>query len=196
MGIAKYLVLTNTHDGSSSVQVLFTPIKVVCNNTLQMALQGTSNKVNIRHTKSVKDKLNTCRDILGISNLLSVELEGIATRMIDMKLNNDQVNRYLSKLVLDPKEFKKVFEDKGDIYKLVSTNKRNQLSALIQYNSLGAGQKEIANTVWGAYNTITGYQQNIKEYKSKDDKMEKIFFGTDAVLNQKAFNLALAAIKY
>ena len=49
--IDKYLLLTMSHDGTSSIQVMFTPIRVVCNNTLTLALGG-KNRVTIRHTKS------------------------------------------------------------------------------------------------------------------------------------------------
>ena len=61
----KYLLLSNSHDGGSSVQVKFTPIRVVCQNTLTMALsEGRS--IRIHHTKNLKERMAAARDALGI----------------------------------------------------------------------------------------------------------------------------------
>ena len=51
--IETYLVFTNTHDGSSGVKILFTPIRVICQNTLNAAIRGASNIVTFRHNQSV-----------------------------------------------------------------------------------------------------------------------------------------------
>lgn len=50
--IEKYIFLTTTHDGSGSITAAFTPIRVICQNTLSMALSSCSNVVKIRHTDS------------------------------------------------------------------------------------------------------------------------------------------------
>ena len=57
-----------SHDGSASIQAMFTPIRVVCNNTLDAALQLSKNKISIRHTKNAKSRLNEGVRILGLVN--------------------------------------------------------------------------------------------------------------------------------
>jgi phage/plasmid-like protein (TIGR03299 family) len=56
--IAQYLFLTTSHDGLGSITAAFTPIRIVCNNTLNAALQNHSGAIKIRHTVSAGDGLN------------------------------------------------------------------------------------------------------------------------------------------
>ncbi|MEI6291932.1 MAG: DUF932 domain-containing protein, partial [Chloroflexota bacterium] len=61
----KYLLLSNSHDGKSSVQIKFTPIRVVCQNTLTMALShGTT--VRIPHNQNIRKRLSDSERLLGI----------------------------------------------------------------------------------------------------------------------------------
>src|SRR5690625_2587441 len=65
--IDQYIFITNSHDGSSSVQAAFTPVRVVCNNTLSLALKNSIHKVNIRHTSSLKYRLEDAGRLMGRS---------------------------------------------------------------------------------------------------------------------------------
>jgi len=78
--IENYLFLTSSHDGLGSITIAFTPIRIVCNNTLNAALQNNTNCIKIRHTASAGEKLKQAQHMLGISNLLTVELEAIYNR--------------------------------------------------------------------------------------------------------------------
>ena len=62
--VEPYLCFTNAHDGSSGVKVCMTPIRVVCNNTLNMALSSAKRVWSMRHTESVHDRLDEARDCL------------------------------------------------------------------------------------------------------------------------------------
>ena len=61
-GIDDYILFTNTHDGSGAVMALFTPIRVICQNTLNAAIRGAQNKVAFKHTLNVNDKLEFTRE--------------------------------------------------------------------------------------------------------------------------------------
>ena len=54
--VESYLVFTNSHDGSTGVKILFTPIRVICENTLNAAIKNSTNYVSFRHTKNVNNK--------------------------------------------------------------------------------------------------------------------------------------------
>ena len=62
--VEPYLCFTNAHDGSSGVKVCMTPIRVVCNNTLNMALSSAKRVWSMRHTESVHDRLDEARNCL------------------------------------------------------------------------------------------------------------------------------------
>lgn len=55
--IEQYLFLTTSHDGSGSITAAFTPVRIVCNNTLNAALRKQSNAIKIRHTANAKERL-------------------------------------------------------------------------------------------------------------------------------------------
>lgn len=62
--VAPYLVFTNTHDGSGAVRVTLTSIRIVCNNTLNMALKGAKRVWSARHTGSITSKLDDAMETL------------------------------------------------------------------------------------------------------------------------------------
>ena len=73
--VEKYLFLTTSHDGFGSITAAFTPIRIVCNNTLHAALRNCTNSIKIRHTQNAKDRLEEAHKVMGISNRLSDSLE-------------------------------------------------------------------------------------------------------------------------
>ena len=83
--VNKYLLLTNSHDGSSHVRVKLTPIRVVCNNTLTAALQGAG-EVQISHTSNAVRDLEQAAAMLGLSNSLYEQLDVMFNSMAAKKI--------------------------------------------------------------------------------------------------------------
>ena len=85
-----YLLLTNSHDGSSSLKGLTTPIRVVCANTLRMALGDMRNSFSFRHTKNLTGKVAQARSILVQSynyvDAFQLEME----KLLDTEITNDR----------------------------------------------------------------------------------------------------------
>ena len=75
--IEQYLFFTTSHDGGGSITAAFTPVRIVCNNTLNAALRNHSNTFKIRHTANAKDRLEEAHKLMGITNQLSNQLEGV-----------------------------------------------------------------------------------------------------------------------
>jgi len=199
--IEKYLLLTMAHDGTASIQAMFTPIRVVCNNTLSYALSTSKHKVTVRHTKSAKDNLREAHKILGISNQLSNELNGIFNLMSKTKLEDKEVKRYIDQVVLSPADYSMVYLGKYDENnkliettrdEIVSTRAENTINGIEKYYYCGYGQntETTTGTLFGAYNAVTGYLQNIKKYSDEESKMVSIFDGTSKSMSEKAFSLA------
>src|SRR3954453_1837896 len=66
--IEQYLFLTTSHDGFGSITAAFTPIRIVCNNTLNAALRNHTNAFKIRHTANAKERLEEAHKLMGITN--------------------------------------------------------------------------------------------------------------------------------
>ena len=190
--IEKYLMLTMAHDGSGAIKAMFTPVRVVCQNTLQAALRGSKHCVSIKHTKSAQDNLKIAHEVLGITNQLSKELQSAFSTMSKTKMTDKKFKSYIEDIFLQPTELAKFRA--GEKEKL-STRMINQFDDILAYRQNGPGQKEIAGTVWGAYNAVTGFWSNVKNFDSDEARVQSNYFGTGDYYMKRAFTGALELIK-
>lgn len=97
--ISPYLVFSNTHDGSGSVKVALTPIRVVCNNTLNLALKGADRSWSMIHTGNITDKLDEARDTLFMAEQYMDSLGKEFERLRRQKVTDKQVKEYIEQLL-------------------------------------------------------------------------------------------------
>lgn len=97
--ISPYLVFSNTHDGSGAVRVAITPVRVVCSNTLNLALSTARRSWSMIHTGNIQDKLREAEDTLFLAEkyMDSLGKEFEALRM--KKLSEKQVEEYIEVLL-------------------------------------------------------------------------------------------------
>lgn len=97
--ISPYLLFSNTHDGSSAIKVALTPIRVVCQNTLNLALAGAKRSWSMIHTGDIREKMQEAKDTLFLAEKYMDELgkEFEALRM--KKLTDKQVMEYIEILL-------------------------------------------------------------------------------------------------
>ena len=205
--VENYLVFTNSHDGSSGVKILFTPIRVVCQNTLNAAIRGASNYVTFRHTNNVHSKIGIAQEILGISKIKVQETNEYYNFLNTIKVTDDQVVNYICGQVLTDEESFRLKEtghyNKELVYRSfgamqdakISTRKMNVISDMWDYYQGGIGQKEIAGTAWGAFNAVSGYYSNVDNsngikrldsllYGDKGRKIESAVNNAELIINQ------------
>lgn len=178
--VDKYLLLTSSHDGNSSITVMFTPIRVVCNNTLTMALQGRD-KLRFKHTKNLKTRMKQAEEILGISNTLFDDVQQILDASTKIKVNDEEAMLLLLNSLEIP-----VQEDGK-----VSTRSKNILDNAMEYYISGVGQDNdlCRGTLYGVYNGLTGFYQNVKNFDSEEIKMDYITKGTGYSRVQNLFDI-------
>lgn len=97
--VEPYLVFTNTHDGSGAVRVCMTPVRVVCNNTLNMALRGAKRVWSARHTGSIASKLDDARETLQFANNYIKATQETFEELYKVKLNDISLHRMLNNIV-------------------------------------------------------------------------------------------------
>lgn len=199
--VENYLVFTNSHDGSSGVKILFTPIRVVCQNTLNAAIKGASNYVSYRHTANVHDKISIAQEILGISKVMSKQVGDYYNFLSTIKCTDDDVVNFICNNVLTQGEAEALYltghTNKELLYRSfsavqdakISTRKLNIINDTWNYYQDGIGQREIRGTMWGAVNAISGYYSNVDKYEGTR-RMDSILYGDKSRKLKTAFNMA------
>jgi len=187
--VEKYLFLTTSHDGLGSIQIAFTPIRIVCANTLNAALRNHTNCIKIRHTASATDKLKEAHKMMGIANSLADELEAIYNRWSRVRITDREVKK-LIQLAMAPSKEVLTNVQKGADDEL-SSHFNNMVDNVFQYAMISPTQQEdtTKGTVFGAFNAVTGYFQNVRNFKTDEAKFKSIMYGTGLQRSQSAFDL-------
>jgi phage/plasmid-like protein (TIGR03299 family) len=188
--IEKYLFLTTSHDGSGSITAAFTPIRIVCANTLNAALRTQTNTVRIRHTSNAKSRLEQAHKVMGISDALSLQLEDIFNHWSKVRIDDAQVKKLIALALAPSREITRALKNDG--LPALSACFTNCVEACYEYAMSNDTQlnKTCRGTVFGAYNAVTGYFQNVRNYKDPQAKLKSLLLGgTAQQRGQRAFDL-------
>ena len=192
--IEQYIFLTTSHDGSGSIMAAFTPIRIVCNNTLSMALKDNTNAVFIKHTANAEMKLNEAARIIHISETTSELLGTVFNKWSKVRVSDKEIKK-LIQLAMSPNK---------EVFKAIATDNKSfefsrQFTEVVgevysyAMNSPTQQMETTEGTLFGAYNSITGYYQNVNSYKDESSKLNSILYGTGLERSKKAFEICLAA---
>jgi phage/plasmid-like protein (TIGR03299 family) len=183
----KYLLLSNSHDGSSALRVFFTTIRVVCANTLAVAdREGRGDGISIRHQGDLASKIRQARDVLGIAARYFDDLEGQFDLLARHYPSYAQVSAFYKALYPDPED--------GN-----SSRAQNVRDELFRLYESGKGQDipEIKSTTWAAFNAVTEYVDHFRPTRAKTEahraanRLESAWFGSGSQLKQQALQLAV-----
>lgn len=175
--VNKYLLLTNSHDGSSPVRVKLTPIRVVCNNTLTAALQGAG-EVQVSHTPDAGQNLEQAVKLLELSNSLYEQLDIMFNSMATRKITQGQLREYVQALVPDNEEAQ-------------NTARTEKIrNSVLDLHDSGRGAHLARGTVWGAFNSVAEYTDHMMADEDSATRLNSIWFGRGEQLKLKAFRLA------
>lgn len=191
--IERYLFLTTSHDGYGSITAAFTPVRIVCANTLNAAMHNHTNSIKIRHTANAKERLEQAHKVMGISNKLSEELEGIFNQWAKVRITDPEVKKLIQLAMIPNKEVLQNIQ-RGQTDEL-STCFKNMVDNVYEYALTSPTQQTqtTKGTVFGAYNAVTGYFQNVRNYKDDEAKLKSLLFGgTGQQRTQAAFRLCEA----
>ena len=139
-----YLCFSNTHDGSGAVRVCMTPIRVVCNNTLNLALDSAKRAWSVRHTGSLQSKMHEARACLRMANTYMGALAEKADRMANTAITRDQLNMILDELF--PVDEHSTEREKQNVIKL-----RDEYMVCYFAPDL----IKFRDTAWDAYNAMS-----------------------------------------
>ena len=114
--ITPYLVFSNTHDGSGSVKVALTPIRVLCNNTLNLALSTAKRSFSMVHTGDIREKMKEARDTLFMAESYMDSLGKEFEALRQKKLTDNQVKAFIEELI--PSDKADTYQQQKNILKL------------------------------------------------------------------------------
>jgi phage/plasmid-like protein (TIGR03299 family) len=149
--IDNYLLINTSHDGSIAIQASITPVRVVCANTLNLALSSFKGKKDvkqtfkIRHTQTAEGKIAVAREALGLAHKYIDEFSTMANEMIQTEITKQQFDDIVALAYPAPKG-----EDKKGSFK-----KYNSKIDLLQSIYVGDYNNTISGTAWGAFNALT-----------------------------------------
>jgi len=178
--VEKYLLLVNSHDGSSTVRVKLTPIRVVCENTLWLALSGSEQEVHVRHTLNAKEKLKEAHEILGLTNKLYAQLDAIFNRMGETMIHGKTLTDYIEAVFPNKPESQDNFWVAKVRHKIV------------ELTESGQGSEMAKGSLWGAYNAVTEYVDHYRNPNGDEtQRLKSMWFGSGERIKKNAFRSAV-----
>lgn len=178
----QYMLLTSSHDGSRNIECLFTPVRVVCNNTLNLALDGQCvNRIKLKHTKNVRNKLADLQGLMGLHNSYIDSLQETIDNMKNVSITDAYARDVMFELILSKDELALVKSNNNNLQGVdeISTNKKNTISRLADWTMNGAGQDTEVTKLW-LFNGISGYYNNARPYETETDRFNSLFYGDSA----------------
>lgn len=170
----EYALMLTSHDGSYALQVQYVMERVVCANTLSIALRGASNVCKIRHTPNWTNKEAEAARVLNLGEHYFKDLSAALTGMNDKLLTREQMD-----------EFTKVLCPAKDDESTRIKNIREEIAGLF---SDGLGNQ--GRSRWDALQAVTDYADHRMTLRGKNSsRLESSTQGAAAALKQKAFDI-------
>lgn len=141
--VEPYLCFTNTHDGTGSIRVCMTPIRVVCNNTLNVALSTASRSWSAKHVGKVQEKIIEAQRALELAGKYMEALDEYADRLANTSINTDKIREILDELF-------PVKEDDSNRVKENAMRVKNEYMVCYFMPDL----EKFRGTAWGALNAM------------------------------------------
>jgi phage/plasmid-like protein (TIGR03299 family) len=179
--VKAYLLLATSCDGTLATTAQFTSVRVVCNNTLQMAVGESKGAVKVPHSTTFDPTL--VKQSLGLSITAWDQFMDSIKVLSERKVHRIEAMNYLVDVLGNP------------AIPLAEQNNQKALQAvhaLFSGGGRGADMASASNTAWGLLNAVTDYVDHQRRARNDDYRLDSAWFGMGAAIKQKAFESALA----
>jgi len=169
-----YLLIHTSHDGSTAISANITPVRVVCQNTLNMALGRSPQSFKVRHTQTVDGRLAEARRVLGLTFSHMDNFQAEAQKLFETKVTDDAFTNLITKFYAEP-------EDGAS--KTSQTRYENKIDLLQDLWKNSLTNANIKNTAWGVLNTMTERIDYYRTGRGASDAIIGAASGFDPVVN-------------
>jgi len=178
----KYLLLSNTHTGEGSVVVKFTSVRVVCQNTLMLAMDDGQKAYRVRHSKMMQFRLDELAEFLAITQHVFQRAEEEFKRLAKVQMTSDRLDHYLDAVfprTAKQKKEKAIPQRWTFLQEVFETQPDLQVAG-------------VRGTLWGAYNAITRFEdyKQPRQEEVGDQRLERTWFGSGAEIKLRALTEA------
>lgn len=153
-----YLLAWNTHDGTSAFNVIATPIRVVCQNTLTAGIHSAKSSWSIRHVSTATQQVQQARDTMGLTFKFAAEFQTAMDKMIEATMTEMEFSEFVDLIV-------PLTDDMTDRQAANVKDTRSQITAAWDLPT----QDGIRGTRWAAYNSVTEWADWFKPVRGDDD---------------------------
>ncbi|MCF2554383.1 DUF932 domain-containing protein [Faecalicatena contorta] len=183
--ISPYLLFFNSHDGSGAIKVAITPIRVVCNNTLNLALATAKRSWSAIHTGSIKEKMNEAKHTLQLADNYMEQLGKEFEVLRSKKITDQQVKEYIELLLP---------ADEGASSQQMRNMKRLQEDMRRRYYD-APDLKEVGNNAYRFINAVSDFATHAEPLRKTKNYKENLFSRTveGNPLIDKAYQMVCAA---
>jgi phage/plasmid-like protein (TIGR03299 family) len=186
----KYLLLSNSHNATTGVQIKFTPVRVVCNNSLTFAL-AQGGLISVPHYRDLQKRLANATELLGIINKTFSNLETVYKQLAAVKVDAEKLDIYLNDVFPDPDDNSK------EKAKRDAGLARTRAKYLFE-NGQGNKDNGVAGTLWAAYNGVTELIDH-RVHSVRDTSaanggsrtLNTIWFGSGSTVKARAYKIAV-----
>lgn len=179
--VKAYLLLATSCDGTLATTAQFTSVRVVCNNTLQMAVGESKGAVRVPHSTSFDPK--QVKQALGLGISAWDEFMGSMKQLTERKTNKFEAMNFLVEVLGDPSL---------PLQEQPNQKALQTVYALYSGEGKGSTMASASGTAWGLVNAVTDYVDHSRRARSEDYRLDSAWFGQGAQIKQKAFEKAVA----
>lgn len=180
-----YLLVHTAHDGSAAVQASITPVRVVCQNTLNIALAGAKQSFKIRHTATAEGKVQVAREALGLTFGFMDKFEEMAKSLYETAITDQQFTDLVRGLYPEPETGSaKATQSRWSV-------KDDLLHNLYQNSPTN---ENITGTAWGAFNALTERLDWYRSGRMGGESIMAAASGFDPVVNAEKARILKATL--
>lgn len=191
--MAGYVLLATSADGTMATTGKFTNVRVVCSNTIAMALSDGKEAIKVRHSTAFD--ANAVRIDLGLADATWAEFTQNAAMLASRPLSKREALAILIDAIGDADKFAKDLREAGSVEKAAESQEgfRGMASILDLFNgkALGSNLATAQGTAWGLVNAATQYYDHAAG-RAQDSRLTSAWFGVNAGRKQSILKQALA----